>query len=365
MRKLFYQNKFFITFIALLFITATGLVEWISGYELSFGFLYLMVLCFFALNKYITHTQIVIHAIYATLVGLFVQLKSEAVFSSGFIPYANALINFLVAMFVSFLCYSFSQKQKALLNLNEHLNKMNHEKNMIIGITAHDLRSPFASIQSISEILMPEEKNTENLKFLEMIHQTSKNSLTLVDNLLSVSMIESGFLQLNIQSSDYFEFIKNVIEFHQVIAGTKNIKIVFECSDDKLILEFDKVHIEQVIRNLLLNAIKYSKQDSEVKVSVSIMNEAVLTQIIDCGVGIPEKEIVMLFNFFQKTSARPTSGEKGHGLGLAICKRIIAAHNGVIGVKSKVNEGSEFYFTLPLKNKLPAINTENNTGDDF
>ncbi len=349
------QNKFFLSFIALWSIVVIGLLEWMTGYELSFGFLYLMLLCFFALNKNITKGQIVLHALFATLVGLFVQIKSGAPFSNDLIPYANAFINLLVAMFVSFLCYSFSQKQKALLNLNEHLNKLNHEKNIFIGITAHDLRSPFASIQSISEILMPGEKNKENLKFLGMIHQASKNSLTLVDNLLSVSKIESGVLQLNIQSSDYFEFIKNVIEFHQVIAGTKNIKIVFEFSLDKLVLEFDEVHIEQVTRNLLLNAIKYSKQDSEVKVKVSIVNEAVLTQIIDSGVGIPDKEIGKLFNFFQKTSARPTSGEKGHGLGLAICKKIIMAHKGTIGVKSKEHEGSEFYFTLPLENK-PLVN---------
>lgn len=351
MKPPIFQNKFFLSFIALWSIVVIGILEWMTGYELSFGFLYLMLLCFFALNQHITRGQIVLHALFATIIGLYVQIKSDAPFSNELIPYANAFINLLVAMFVSFLCYSFSQKQKALLNLNEHLNKLNHEKNIFIGITAHDLRSPFASIQSISEILMPGEGNQENLKFLQMIHQASKNSLTLVDNLLSVSKIESGVLQLNKEAKDYVAFTKDVAGFLQVISKNKNIWIDFECSADKIILEFDEVHIEQVTRNLLLNAIKYSNQDSEVKVKISIEDGSVLTQIIDHGVGIPEKEIGKLFNFFQKTSARPTSGEKGNGLGLAICKKIITAHKGAIGVKSKEHEGSEFYFTLPLKHQ--------------
>ena len=231
---------------------------------------------------------------------------------------------------------------------DERLQELNHEKNRIIGIAAHDLRNPFASIQTISELLIPVERSKEALKFLEMINRISNNSLRLVDNLLNVSQIELGILQLNIQQHDYVYFVNNIILFQQLLASNKKIKIELHCDHTDIYFGYDEIHIEQVINNLLMNAFKYSKPGSRIKIKISKTDAGVLTEIIDEGVGIPENEIGKLFNFFQKTSAKPTSGEKGNGLGLAISKKIITAHGGTIHVKSIAGKGSNFYFFLPV-----------------
>jgi len=179
------------------------------------------------------------------------------------------------------------------------------------------------------------------------MHETSKNSLRLVDNLLNISQIELGIVQLKILPHDYIYFIKNIISFYQLFASDKQISITFQSAYHHLIFNFDDIHIDQVVSNLIMNAIKFSNAGSKIKVGVSKTDSNILTEIVDEGVGIPEKEVGTLFNFFQKTSAKPTSGEKGSGLGLAIAKKIVTTHGGTIGVQTEVGKGSNFYFCLP------------------
>jgi signal transduction histidine kinase len=114
------------------------------------------------------------------------------------------------------------------------------------------------------------------------------------------------------------------------------------------ILSFDDGKIDQVLNNLIGNAIKYSNPNTTITVKVFIENDHIVTQIIDNGQGIPETEINDIFRPFKRSSVRPTSGESSHGLGLAIVKKIIEGHNGEVGVSSEVGKGSNFYFTLPI-----------------
>jgi len=115
-----------------------------------------------------------------------------------------------------------------------------------------------------------------------------------------------------------------------------------------LILSVDDGKINQVLNNLIGNAIKYSYPESKITIRVFKEDAQVVTQVIDEGQGIPEKEIEGLFNPFKRASVQPTSGETSHGLGLAIVKKIIEGHNGRVGVTSKSGKGSVFYFTLPI-----------------
>jgi len=341
------KRRVLIDIVAITSIAIVFLVEWSTGYQLSFSVFYLLVLCFFALHTNVSKSQIFFYVLYVTIGALFIELFSKEPFDYKWIPYGNALIRLIGYLIITFLCYSLKMKHENVLELNERLNKLNEEKNRIIGMAAHDLRNPFATIQSISELLIPEQQNKETLKFLEMINRVSKNSLRLVDNLLNVSQIELGILKLDIHQHDYISFISNIILFQQLLANNKKIRIELECEHHDICFGYDEIHVEQVVNNLLLNAVKYSKQNSTIKVKVSKTELGVLTEIIDEGVGIPENEIGKLFNFFQKGSAKATLGEKGNGLGLAISKKIITTHGGSIHVKSAFGKGSNFYFYLP------------------
>ncbi len=113
-------------------------------------------------------------------------------------------------------------------------------------------------------------------------------------------------------------------------------------------LVLDKIKVEQVINNLITNAIKFSFPKSDVEINVIPQQDKMLTRIIDHGIGIQSDELEKIFKAFKSGSKKGTLGEEGTGLGLAISKKIIEAHGGSIGVKSQSGKGSEFWFTLPL-----------------
>jgi len=342
-----FRNKGLMNLAAIIALSCIGILEWQTGYQLSFSVFYLLVLCFFALHKNVTRRQTIFLSIYTTVMALVIELFSSEPFSDKWIPYGNAFIRLTGYVIVTSLCYDLKVKHENVVELNDRLNNLNKEKNKIIGIAAHDLRNPFAAIQTISEMLMNGKRSKEELKFLDIINRISKNSLRLVDNLLNVSQIEMGVLQLSIQQHDYIDFVQNIIVFQQLLADNKNITIEFDCTFEEIYFGYDEAHIEQVLNNLVMNALKYSYPGSIITIRVSKTDMGVLTEVIDNGVGIPGNEIGNLFNFFQRTSAKATSGEKGSGLGLSICKKIITTHGGSIHVKSVEGKGSNFYFYLP------------------
>jgi signal transduction histidine kinase len=165
-------------------------------------------------------------------------------------------------------------------------------------------------------------------------------------NMLDVSKIESGTLTLNRNHINYPDLLKKSLLFHHLSATKKRINLTYE-GPETLPMEIDPQYMEEAINNLLTNAIKYSKPDTTILIKLSIQQNRIRTEFIDHGVGIPEEEISRLFQFFQKTSARPTDGESSSGLGLAIVKKIITLHGGTVGVTSVLNQGSTFFFDLP------------------
>ncbi len=250
-----------------------------------------------------------------------------------------------------------SRVNNELVNLQRELNRKNAElerlnglKNRFLGMAAHDLRNPLSNINALSDFL---EKKGDNLnekqkRFVNLIKTLSSFMLELVNELLDVSAIESGNIKINSTPTNLVLLIRTNIDLNKELAKKKNIKIHFETNVDSLILKIDNNKIDQVISNLLTNAIKYSNNDTQILVSL-IQNETeVLVNIKDQGQGIAKDEVVTLFKPFQKTSTMSTAGEKSTGLGLYIVKRIIEAHHGHIGVESEVGKGSTFYFSLPL-----------------
>ena len=244
--------------------------------------------------------------------------------------------------------------EEALRQSNVQLRELNNQKNEFLGMAAHDLRNPIAVIQNSSLILS--RYSSENLsekqkEFLKKIYDTSKFMLELLNSLLDISKIESGKLELEKTKNDYPEFVRRNIEFNRFFATEKNISIESALSDDIPPVDFDRNKIEQVLNNLISNAIKYSHPNTTIRIEVLKDKDFVVTKVIDQGQGIPENELPHVFKAFQKASAKPTAGEKSTGLGLAIVKKIVEGHQGIIGVESEVGKGSNFFFRLPLLDK--------------
>ena len=241
-------------------------------------------------------------------------------------------------------------KNRELEDSNKELLYLNNLKNKFLGIAAHDLRNPLTSIRGLSEILIGKAfgpLTADQEEYLSIINTTSDEMLSLVNDLLDVSVIESGKLELRTAPGSLKETLEERIKIIAVIAERKGIVIKLDAAPVPDAV-FDNNRISQVVDNLVSNAIKFSPANSTIHITVAEAGNGVRVSIRDEGPGIPPEERVRLFGEFQRLSVQPTAGEKSTGLGLAIVKKIIDAHKGVLEVESEVGKGSTFSFFLPL-----------------
>jgi signal transduction histidine kinase len=171
--------------------------------------------------------------------------------------------------------------------------------------------------------------------------------LNLINDLLDVARIESGNLDLRPQEGDFLAFARRVAGLQAVLAERRGITVTVEDGDAPCAAVFDPARMEQVLNNLIGNAVKFSGDGTRVTVRVECAAACVRVSVADQGPGIPEGELRTIFKEFHRGTARPAAGERSTGLGLAIARRIVEAHGGTIGVESEVGKGSTFFFTLP------------------
>ena len=233
--------------------------------------------------------------------------------------------------------------------LNEKLGALNQEKDRFLGIAAHDLRNPLSSMRGLSQLMleMPLEP-AQQREFLETIQRTSDEALALVNDLLDVSVIESGKLELRRGEHDVAELVRRRLHLLEAHARRKDIEVRLEAEGAEP-ASIDPARFSQVIDNLASNAIKYSPPGSLVRLTLRSEGGRMELAVKDQGPGISDEDRTKLFRSFQKLSAQPTGGEKATGLGLAIVKKIVDAHDGTITVDSEPGAGSTFTVSIPLQ----------------
>lgn len=239
---------------------------------------------------------------------------------------------------------------KTLLMRNDELERLNREKNQLLGMAAHDLRNPLSVIRYYSDFLLGINDATPDQReqFLRTIREQSDEMVTLVNDLLSISRIEAGELQLNREPTDLRALIEHKVELSRVLAAAKQMEIALLLPHELPPLLIDGAKTEQVLDNLLSNAVKYSPPPNRIDVDAQVRSAEVMVSVTDHGPGIPADEQSALFQPFRRTSVRSTGGESSTGLGLAIARRIVEGHGGKIGLESQQGRGSRFWFTLPL-----------------
>jgi two-component system, OmpR family, sensor kinase len=241
---------------------------------------------------------------------------------------------------------------RELVRKNAELEMLNEQMNRFVGMAAHDLRSPLGVILSFSGLLGDEPGptlNAEQRDFISTIEETSRSMLRLVDNLLTVSSIEAGRLDLDLQLTDIARLLERSLAVHRMLAAQKGIQIIFHpppAALPQVLLDAEK--ISQVLDNLIGNAVKFSHRGMTVEVFLTLAAGCAHVTVQDHGLGIRAADVPNLFKPFGKTSTRGTDGETGSGLGLAIASRIIDGHGGKMSVESTLGRGSRFVFTLPL-----------------
>jgi signal transduction histidine kinase len=228
------------------------------------------------------------------------------------------------------------------------LENLNLEKNQLLGIVAHDLRSPLHSIVSVCDFLLEDQPSLtkEGIEIIRMIQSSCGYMAELVDNLLDLSKIESGILNLEFSEVDIIELVTHCIEVNRLSAEKKHLSLTFQHPAEPSILQGDKVKLQQVFHNILANAIKFTHPGGKIHVIVTDTGPEVSISIQDTGVGMTEEEQATLFTASHR--GKPgTLGERSTGFGLLIVKRIVEGHHGSLKIESRVGEGSTFIVILP------------------
>jgi signal transduction histidine kinase len=241
--------------------------------------------------------------------------------------------------------------QRELAKKNAELGRLNDQKNQFLGMAAHDLRNPLSAILTLSEFLLDKKLNVtpaEQEEFIRRIRSSSEYMVKLVNDLLDISKIEAGKLVLDLEASDLPAIIENNVALNRILADKRQVELTLFQDTGIPRMMLDSAKIEQVLDNLIVNAIKFSPAGGTVEVRLDKSEADVTISVSDQGPGIPEEEFHKLFTPFEKTSTKSATKEKGTGLGLAIVKKIVSGHQGKIWVESQVGKGSTFHVTLPL-----------------
>ncbi len=234
--------------------------------------------------------------------------------------------------------------------LYQKMLEINDVKNKFLGIVAHDLRHPLGSVKGFINLFLEGYVGSitgEQRELLADADQVLESMLALINNLLDVSILDSGKLSLYKVPGNIAELIRAVLNMYKHQAFTKGIKIEVKVPENLPDVEVDQERFKQIVGNLLSNAIKFSHGGTTITITAKAVRHQLLVGVADQGQGIPEHEQINLFKEFSKLSVRPTAGETSTGLGLTIVKRMVEAHDGRIWVESKVGTGTTFYFTLP------------------
>ncbi|HAF30395.1 MAG TPA: hypothetical protein DCG75_15240 [Bacteroidales bacterium] len=243
------------------------------------------------------------------------------------------------------------EKLIELNRLNLKLKNADQYKSIFLASMSHELRTPLNSIIGYTGILlmgMTGNLNNEQNKQLLKVKNNANHLLSLINDILDISKIEAGKVELNNEEFKLIDVVNEVIESIQPLASEKNITITNEVNK-YILITTDKRRLKQVILNLVSNAVKYNN-DGNVDIFSEYLSENYFRfSVKDAGIGISEFELAKLFQPFQQIDSSLTRKNSGTGLGLYLCRKLMSLLGGYIAVKSELGKGSEFYFEMPLK----------------
>jgi PAS domain S-box-containing protein len=231
----------------------------------------------------------------------------------------------------------------------EQLKELNATKDMFFSILAHDLKNPFSSLHSMSELIIRDYQDLEEedkLQVLNNIHKSSELIYNLLENLLTWSKSQSGSIEYSPAKFNLSSLIEMNINLHQVPAEKKGV-VLTSNADDEMFAYGDREMINTVIRNLINNAVKFSVNGGTVEVEIHSTDKFIEVTVRDQGIGISEENIDKIFRIDQQYKSTGTAGETGTGLGLVLCLDFVQKNGGKIWCKSREGSGSSFHFTIP------------------
>ncbi len=243
--------------------------------------------------------------------------------------------------------------EEKLRKEKERADEANRYKSIFLSNVTHELRTPLNAIIGFAEMLYTTEDDPDKKEKLNIVIESGKHLLQLINDLLDLSKIESGkFIELKNLHFNLNLLLKSLVKLLLPLSEKKNISIKYECADNVPdVLIGDELRIRQILINLINNAVKFTPPNGEIIVNCNYnaSKELLYIKVTDTGLGIPEEKLKSVFEPFMQADNKGTANEIGTGLGLTISKGLIKLMNGTIEVKSKVGKGTTFYITIPIK----------------
>src|ERR1700756_1599083 len=240
-----------------------------------------------------------------------------------------------------------NDRQKEL----EHLQKLENYRKEFLGNVSHELKTPIFNIQGYVATLIDGGiyDNKINIEYLKRADKSVDRMINIIDDLETISQLETGTLSLDLERFNIVEMIHDVCKQIEIQAQKKNIALTVVTPKENIKVFADRFRVRQVFSNLLSNSLKYGKENGETTITITPDKEKVIITIADNGIGIEARHLPRIFERFYRVDKGRSREQGGTGLGLSIVKHIIEAHNQTISVSSIENEGTTFVFSLPKK----------------
>lgn len=245
----------------------------------------------------------------------------------------------------------------------EELQNLDKVKSRFFANVSHELRTPLTlMLGPVSSMLKSNKLDNRNFTFAKLIQNNAKDLLNLVSEILDLTKLESGNLELNEEPTTFYPFTQRIISAFESHAHKQNIQLEFHyLADEYLQLNLDKNKFEKIFNNLLSNALKFTPSNGNINVLIEDRSNRIQLNVSDTGYGIHPDDLPYVFNRFYQSSQDNAPTEGGTGIGLALCMEFANLMNGNLWVESTIGKGSSFYFEFPKKQILGVVKTEDFT----
>ena len=300
------------------------------------------------------YKNVLISAVAAVLAGVFMVALMSRRFTKPLTEMNEAARGYAKGDFSAHVKVSgddeIGELAASLNTMADELSNLETMRSSFVANVSHELRAPISSIRGFAQVLLDGNTATpqETKEYLNIILDESMRMTTLISDLLDLSKIESGEFPIHKTMFDINDMLRRTLFKFESRIDDKSMEVELDMPDGYLVVEADVDRIEQVVTNLVDNAIKYCDNGGTISVSVRKAEEYVYVTVRDDGAGIPEEDLPHIFERFYKVEKAHTPGTEGTGLGLSIAKKIMDQHECELTCRSKLHKGTAFTFTLPL-----------------
>src|SRR3989339_59598 len=241
------------------------------------------------------------------------------------------------------------EKAEKLTKSKKELEELQKQKDELFAIIIHDIKNPVALIKSLVELLRSYDLTaTEQMEIIDDIFETTTKIVSLSQEVSRILSLESTAITLNLETYNINEIINDVFRRNSIASKNKNISMLLDLGNDIPQIELDYQKVDEIIDNLISNAIKFSNSGGEIRIKSLNAEDNLVVEVSDNGLGLSEVDIQKAFQRGSRLSAKPTANEPSSGLGLWIVRKLVEAHNGRVWGRSALGKGSTFAFAIPV-----------------